>query len=96
MNQPQSRSRELIAEGRAVIAGMKRNGYSDILWEKILDAIESEWSETGPSDAVELLRQCVNVMGFVEPEIQGGWSPDGPYHRAKEWLSRLSERQGGS
>lgn len=96
-DQPQSRSRELIAEGRAVIAGMKRNGYSDILWEKILDAIESEWSETGLSVPVADL----DIIGRREKgdENKGrAWWSGGTWLRPGEVVAVLTlppERQGG-
>lgn len=58
---------ELIAEGRRVIEGMKRSGYSDILWEKLLDrlptAAEAALIETPPSAA----RCGEEAVGLVNP-----------------------------
>jgi hypothetical protein len=48
---------------------------------------------TPPGELVQevrvVLSECVNLLEFIEPEVRGGYSPDGALAGAKSLLARL-------
>ncbi len=61
---------------------------------KLCDEAAAELRRKHPinTELLEALNECVRLLEFLEPEVSGGYSPDGALNKARATIRKATEK----